>query len=134
MLPKLPTKINKREANFTTHFKKWLETHPMESAVFELKQSQTDSMPFNAVKEHQINALKCATIPGAYLLYKIPDDSRGQKPCDLVYFNDARAFVVIKYPQGFVGITIFNFIAEREISTRKSLLYSRAVDIASFCG
>ena len=126
-LPPLPTLHKHKERDFTALFKAWLLKNPMDSACFELKQCER-SLPFSAVKPHQILALLSAK--GEGLIYKIGDDSRGLKPCDLVYFREAYAYVVIKYNTLFVVIDVEDFIVEKKRSRRKSLLKSRACEIA----
>jgi len=118
----------KREAKFTLLFRHWLKANPMDSACFELKQTER-SLPFSTVKEHQVNALLAAKSEQG-LLYKVGDDSRGVKPCDLVYFRQAYAYVVIKYSKCWVIIDIDDFVEEKKRSRRKSLLCSRACEIA----
>ena len=122
----------KREANFTVQFRHWLMANPMYSAAFELKQTTTDSIPFSDVKEHQLEALLTVKHGKKGLLYKAPDDSRSIKPFDLFYLNNTGAYVVIKYPKGFVIIDINDFIQEKEQSKRKSLTWQRAKEIALF--
>lgn len=119
--------MKKREADFTTLFRHWLKKYPMESACFELKQTTKDSIAFSAVKEHQLDALK-AVVTG--FSYKIPDDSRGIKPFDIVYLNRALSFVVIRYPKFFCLINVWDFVDEKERSKRKSLTSKRAQEIA----
>lgn len=119
----------KREANFTELFRHWLKAHPMYSAAFELKQTRTTSLPFVAVKEHQLTALMAAKLEG--ILYKIPDDSRGIKPFDLVYLRHAYAWVVIKYPKAFYIIDVEMFMHEKALSARKSLTDHRAREIST---
>lgn len=119
----------KREAKFTSVFRHWLRANPMHSAAFELKQTTSFSLPFGTVQEHQLDGLLAAK--GTGLLYKAPDDSRGIKPCDLLYLREAEAYVVIKYPSFFVLITVDNFIFEKESSPRRSLTTVRAREIAS---
>ena len=121
----------KREANFTLLFRHWLKANPLRSSAFELKQTRTDSINFNAVKEHQLIALQAAKGDHG-LLYKIPDDAMGVKPCDMMYLRCSGAFVVIKYPRSFVLIDVDEFIIERDISIRKSLTEKRAKEIASY--
>jgi hypothetical protein len=118
----------KREAKFTTTFRHWLKANPMESAAFELKQAQGDSIAFSAVQPHQLDALMAAK--DRALIFKIPDDSAGVKPFDVVYLSRALAYVVIRYPSFFVLIDVDEFVVEKETSTRKSLLSSRAKAIA----
>lgn len=118
----------KREAKFQTLFRHWLRANPRFTAAFELKQTRTDSIPFNAVEEHQIDAL--LAVRNKSLLYKIPDDSRGVKPFDMVYLKDAHGMIVIKYPHFFVIIDVFQFVKERDLSLRKSLTEDRARAIA----
>ena len=65
----------------------------LHSCAFELKQTQTDSISFSAVKEHQIDALLAASSSKG-LLYKGPDDSAGVKPFDFFYLRYADAFVI----------------------------------------
>ena len=120
--------MQKREASFTIQFRHWLKANPMASSSFELKQTTTDSIPFNVVKEHQLDALLACRYEG--LLYKIPDDSMGIKPFDLVYLRNAYSWVVIKYPDCFVIIDSEVFKLEMERSKRKSLTSSRAKEIA----
>ena len=118
----------KREAQFTLLFRHWVMAQDnLRSAAFELKQTASDSLPFDAVKDHQIAALMASK---SAFLYKIPDDSRGIKPYDLVYLNKAEAFVVIRYVDCFVLIEVEDFTLERDTSKRKSLTSDRAKQIA----
>jgi hypothetical protein len=120
--------MKKREAEFGKQFRSWLTLQHFPCAAFELKQTITNAIRFDALKEHQENALFAAISSG--ILYKAPDDSRGVKPFDFFYLRGAKAYVVIKYPSGFVVINIYNFIGERERSTGKSLSWERAQEIA----
>jgi len=119
----------KREAKFTTLFRHWLRANPMSSAAFELKQTTSGSIPFDAVQEHQIVALLAAKSRNG-ILYKAPDDSRGVKPFDLFYLRSADAYVVIKYPGVFFIIEVEDFFREQTVSKRKSLTLERAREIS----
>lgn len=121
--------MKKREAEFTIYFRHWLKSHPLDCAAFELKQTTENSIPFSDVKDHQLDAL-LAVSANLGFIYKIPDDSQGIKPFDMLYLRKALAFVVIKYPEFFVLIDPFTFVEEREISERKSLTSERAREIA----
>lgn len=122
----------KREAAFQTLFKRWLTARwEGGSAVFELKRTLTDSIPFSALKDHQIDALKQAT--GGQLYYKIPDDSYGQKPFDCFVFKNAEAYVVIafgKQLKSFHVIRIHDWLKKRDARTRESLTVMEADSIA----
>lgn len=119
----------RREANFQTLFRHWVKKNgPASSAVFELKQTTTDSIPFSAVQDHQLAALNAAREPG--ILYKIPDDSRGVKPFDMVYLRHAERYIVIRYPDFFCIIDVYMWELEEKKNERKSLTSKRAREIA----
>ena len=117
----------KREADFNSTFRSWLKANPMPSAAFELKQTTTDSLPFSSVKDHQLWAL--LAVKNNQLLFKIPDAGY-QNPFDFFYFNQAKAYVVIKYPDFFCVIDIDDWIKENASSVRRSLTSERAKAIA----
>ncbi len=119
----------KREAKFGIYFRKWLKAHPMRSAMFELKQTTSDSIPFSSVKEHQLNWLLAAK-SGHGALYKPPDFQGVSLPCDYWYLRKADAWIVIKYPKVFCIINIGTFVWEKGLSKRKSLHVDRAKEIA----
>ena len=121
----------KREANFGLLFRRWLKSQKnMPSAAFELKQTTKHYIPFNALAEHQENAL-LAVNSSKGILYKAPDDSRGVKPFDYFFLSRSCAFVVIRYPNTFEVIPIDSWIMEREKSHRKSLTSERARQIST---
>ncbi len=117
----------KREASFQTTFNHWLKEVYKHVFVFklpdcgfqnpfdvfsvdkygqfhawELKQTTTDSLPFSAVVDHQIVALK-----------------------------KVNGTVVIRYHSFFCLIPIDVFVSEKEHSVRKSLTSVRAKEIAT---
>jgi len=120
--------MKKREAKFQTEFNQWLRDNP-QTGAFELKQTTTDSLPFSNVQEHQINAL--LAVKHGRLIYKIPDDSRSYKPFDCFCFTKSSSYIVIKYPSCWVMIDIDEFQKENASSARRSLLVSRAREIAT---
>ncbi len=130
MLPNLPKVLNKREALWsTTVFRKWALEHFNYTAIFEIKYARKDSLPFSELKQRQI--AKMLTIRHDKFLWKNPDHGE-ETPPDFFLLVKEPTFVVIKYPKGFVGIAIDRFILESEQSKRRSLLWSRAVEIATF--
>lgn len=124
----------KKEAKFTALFRHWVlwgkNSAALGSSVFELKQTQTNSIAFSDVKEHQIDALMAVKHNSKGLLYKAPDDSRGIKPCDMFYVKQGGAYVVIRYPKFFVLIDIDVFNTEKTMNKRKSLTADDAKRIA----
>lgn len=114
----------KREAKFTVLFRHWLlseKNDMLNSSVFELKQTPKNYLSYSAVKEHQLDALTAVVENDKGFAYKIPDDSRGIKPFDLLWLKYEWAFVVIKYPSCFVLIHVEKFIEEKNKNQSKSL-------------
>lgn len=112
----------RREANFQTLFRHWLKANfkKFDNCAFELKQTTKNFLPFDAVSEHQLAAL-LAVQGDKGMLYKIPDDSRGIKPYDMVYLSRAEAYVVIRYPKFFCIILVDSFLECKKESGKKSL-------------
>lgn len=131
MLPNLPQIKEKKETNFGTEiFRKWLEKKTdWPSSAFELKQTESNSLPFSAVLPHQIIALLQAKNRG--LIFKPSDDSRGSKPCDYLFLKKTCAWIVIKYSKSAEVIDIDAFLLERDRSVRKSLTAERAKKIST---
>lgn len=126
--------MKRREASFQTLFRHWLKNNQelFTSCAFELKQTTTDSISFSDIAEHQTTFLDAVQQPFTGLLYKIPDDSRGIKPFDMIYMKDCDAYIVIRYPKFFCVIDLDDFADEAKRSKRKSLTSKRARDIAMF--
>jgi len=57
-----------KEKNFQVKFSRWLKHNFKGTFKFELKLTKGKSLPFSAVSEHQVDALKAKV-----LVYKIPD-------------------------------------------------------------
>lgn len=121
----------KREADFTLTFRHWVKAQMPFTApcAIEIKQTRSNRLRFDAVQEHQLEALNAAR---SYigLLYKAPDDSRGVKPFDMFFLRNAGAFIVIKYPGQFSVIGYDAFMAEKAKSKEKSLTKEKAEEIA----
>ena len=120
------------EREFVSDFNRWLKIIFRRTGVFELKVSKTDSLPFDAVKVHQCDALYHAK--RSTLAYKIPDDAYAQKPFDCFCVSVVPAFVVIMFnakSQHFYLIDIDDFIEEARKSERKSITEARAAEIGS---
>ena len=133
-LPELPRILNKKEASWTTNFlKKWvLEESTLPSGPIEVKQTKMDSIPFSAVSEQQLaDLLECMSSRGHW--WKVADMGR-KNDFDVVFYRNSPAWVVIKYPKGFVVISAGVYQLEMNRSTRKSLTWDRAKAIATIEG
>lgn len=123
-------------------FGKYLKTDPpKQSGVYELKICKNNSLPFNVVKQHQIEGLLNAKL-GLY--HKISDSPifagsmtrfTHPKPFDCVYLKDIIGYVVILFykprkPKVTYIIDIYSFLDEERRSDRKSLTEDRAKEIA----
>ena len=114
--------MNKKEQELTADLQKWIKKYWDMTAVFEVKVSREKSLPYSAVKPHQVRALKTA---GNKFIYKIPDLG-GQNPCDLVTITEAPGYVVIFFykpykPKIFYMIEISQFEYLKATSKRKSI-------------
>lgn len=127
-----------------TLFRKHIEKHPpINSEVFELKICKGTSLPFDALKEHQISALQDAQING--LFHKLTDPPifyGGQmrfnvpRPFDCMYLKNVQAFVILWFykprtPKIFIKIPILAWLDLRDKSDRKSITEQMAKDIGT---
>lgn len=127
ILPELPRVLNKREANFSLKFREWIEKNPRFSCTLEIKQTTTDSIPFSDVGESQLAyGLRIKSDEG--VLIRVIG-TNGEP--DYIWCRNMPAFIVIKYPKGFVLIDVETFILEKNRSKRKSLTWDRAKDICT---
>ena len=132
ILPELPKKNKKKEADFgTTIFRPWILKNNNgfdRPCTFELKSTSTDSIPFSCVEDLQIDA--SMTVRWGDKGYLIRNQTGTIGAPDYSYYKYAPAYIVIKYPKGFVLIDIETFIQEKDRSKRKSLTWDRAQEIA----
>lgn len=117
-----------KEKNFQITFNHWLKEVYKHNGAFELKQTKTNSLPFDAVKEHQIWGL--LAVRHQTLVLKLPDVGM-QMPFDCFCMTEQPAFVVIKYPKGVAIIPIDIFVMESSRSKRRSLTYGRAIALST---
>jgi len=125
-----------RESIFQTIFNKWLKYNWSKTGAFELKISKNQSLPFNSVKEHQIQAL--LNVKHRNIAYKIADDSIGYKPFDSFFLKKEDAWVVIFFynklgKKKFYMIDVDVWVKEQSISKRKSITEERAAEIGLTC-
>lgn len=112
--------------------------------VYELKLCKGTSLPYNAVAEHQIEALQQAQ--NGLFFHKISDQPWGTtnkfrftkpKPFDCFVLDKTDAFVGVCFykprkKKEIYLIGINSFIIARDTDTRKSLTEEKAHDIMSY--
>lgn len=121
------------EADRTTLFMKWAKVHLKETFVFEAKICKEKSLPFKAVKPHQVAGLRRANMD--IFNYKIGDHGFDQKPFDGFQMYKVNAYVVVFWythpgDRRFSLIPINVWTAEEAFSSRESLTFERAFEIA----
>jgi len=83
------------ERDFQTQFNRWLKYRWNTTGAFELKLVKGTSIPFTAIREHQLQNLH--NTKHSHLIYKIPDAGFSQKPYDCVAFYGAAAYIVVMF-------------------------------------
>jgi len=125
------------EKDFQADFNKYLKHIFYKTGAFELKVTEETSLPFGAVKDHQMTALYHAK--HGNFVYKIPDDAVSEKPFDAFMLVMVPSYVVVMFrskergQREFVMIDIDAWISEKKISERKSLTEERAKEIGRVC-
>src|SRR3990167_2011484 len=113
-----------KESDFQSRFGQWLQHRFKGSGIFELKLCKGTSLPYEAVKDHQIAALLAANNNERGLYFKMPDCG-WTNPCDCYILRQTPAFVVVMfYKRGqkeFFMIPVRNFVTSKANSLRKSL-------------
>ncbi len=119
----------KQEANFSLLLRHYLKKNPLPvSCPIECKDTRgKPSFNYAELKEEQINnALASKSNRGN--LIRISVGTIGSP--DYVYYRNSPAYIVIRYPIGFVFIDVETFVLERDTSKRKSLTWERAQEIS----
>lgn len=112
--------MQKREAKLQVLFKHYLSSVGWsQSSVFELKQSQTDTLRKGSLLPHQRDSLLNAKHSTLY--HKLPDDTIGYKPFDCFLLANVSAFVVIKFRSGVVMVDIDNYAEPLHFETAKKI-------------
>lgn len=119
----------RQEADFSIRLRHYLKAHPLPiSCPIECKDTRgKESFTYAELKEEQINnALASKSDKGN--LIRVSVGTIGAP--DYCYYRNGPAYIVIKYPTGFVFIDIETFVLEKESSKRKSLTWERAQEIS----
>ncbi len=121
------------ERDFQRRFTRWCKYNINKTSVFELKFCKDKSLPFSAVKEHQIEGLAAAK---KKMVYKIPDLGM-QNPFDCLCVTGAEAYIVIMfYKRGqkkFYMIELEDFLHMKGIFNRKSITEDMAKQYGRSC-
>ena len=116
-----------KETQFGLLFRHWFMANPMRG-TFELKQTATDSWPFSALEQHQNDFSVAIRHSKKGVLIRNESGTVGA-PDYSGHYQDP-AYIVIKYPLGFVLVDIDTLNLEHGRSKRKSLTWNRAKEIA----
>ena len=116
-----------RESKFAILFRHWIKANPMYSCTIETKQTTTESIAFNKVKQAQIDyGMAIKSKKG--VLMRVQAVAEGMP--DYVWCRQMPAYIAIKFPKFFCLIDVETFAMEQKRSERKSLTSSRAKEIA----
>lgn len=120
----------KQEANSSIILRHYIKAEkPKFCMPIEVKDTRgKDNLPFNEVKEEQINNALASKSPTGNLI-RIASGTIGAP--DYVWLvNIKLAPIFIRYPKHFIIVDIEAFIKERDSSLRKSLTLEKAKEIA----
>lgn len=84
---------------------KWFQKNYPSSVALEIKATQTNSIPFSAVKPHQMKAL-LAVRSEEGLIFKIPDSSHTRLPFDTIQYKKTPSFVVACFTKHGICLAI----------------------------
>jgi hypothetical protein len=133
-LPELPKIMQRKEADFGLTFRTWFfeNIHHFGSvgkATFELKQTQSDSIPFSCLEDRQIGFADAVRFGKNGALVRVESGTPGAS--DYIFLKEAPANIVIFFAKkGFVIIAVDLFIMEKNRSKRKSLVWERALSLS----
>src|ERR1035437_270013 len=128
-LPELP-KINKhKEADAGLLLRKWLKGNPLSTCSLEVKQTGSDSIPFSAVEETQVNYGSAIRHNKEGVLIRV-QGINGEP--DYIYMRNEPSYIVEKFKKSVEIISVDVWILEAKKSPRKSLTYSRAKDLSTY--
>lgn len=131
--------MNKKEAGFQIHFKKWLSTFPPErDSVFELK--YVSSGPFALStwiqrQPHQLRGLLDASKSTKnYCYHKLSDQSQDKKPFDCFFLRNTDAYLVVYFAEKkrFVGVDAIDI--HLLVKKQKSATFDELCELAKFVG
>jgi hypothetical protein len=119
----------KREAKHTTVWANYLRENKDFIGLFEVKQTRTEKLYFNAFEPQQIDSLM-AYEEGGYV-HKFSDSDPRLKMGDISSQPPGPAYVVIRFPECFVAIRIIDFVNFINSTEKTFITYDQSRDIAS---
>lgn len=105
VLPPLPKRRNKREADITPKVLQWFRQNHNGSCAIEIKASDSNTIPASDLKPHQRAALLEAT-RSVGVVHKISDQSQGAKPFDAFMLSGVPAYVVAVFTHKRIALAI----------------------------
>lgn len=114
----------RRESKSSLLLRHWLRANPMpQSCTFEVKDTcESSALAFDRVDQAQLDyALAIESDKGVLLR-----NQGGSGEPDYTYHRNEPAYICIRYPKAFYLIRVQEFIKERSVSRRKSLMEDRA--------
>jgi len=128
VLPQLPMRHKKQEADFGLRFRTWWEKHGID-ATYELKDSRGKNyILFSEITDDQLRVATMANSDKGILI-RVERGTTGTP--DYIGLKNKQVFFVINYPKSFEIITLGNLVHEKETNKRKSLTYERAKAIST---
>lgn len=125
--PDLPRQLKRKEADFGIKFRRWWELHGM-NAPYELKDTRgKNCIAFSELADEQI-AIGLQAMSDKGVLIRVGKGTTGSP--DYVGFKNSPYWIVIHFPKAFYVIALDRFLHEKAKSERKSLVSSRAEQIA----
>lgn len=129
-----------KESNIQSLFTAYIkQNRPQRSEVYELKIVKGKNLPFNALADHQRDALLRSSVSGGNY-WKIPDTAAisgftSPKPYDCQYIVRAKAYVcpcwyIPRKRKTLYKITIQEWMRIQGVTQRKSITEDMAIEIA----
>ncbi len=121
--------MSKKEAKIQVVWNQYLREKKL-YGFFELKQTDTETLPFSKIEIVQYEGLQATEKNG--LVWKWSDEDRRPKPCDCVSIPPLPSYLVIKFKDGFYMIRFEKIVELREsghISVSRSVAETLAEKI-----
>ncbi len=104
-MEELPRQLKKREAKKTTDLVKWVNQNIKQSCIVEVKQTNTNTLYANSIKDHQI-----ATLKQSIVTWKPSDAIMQRQKGDILHFYKPINYIIIIFGDNTkIIIEAFNF-------------------------